>query len=434
MKLGWLVLVAGAYGVPGSAQRVTMPTEVVGDGPVSVRVEGLLPGANVTLRAERVADGGDAFRSEAMFRADARGRVDPVRNAPVSGDYRGVDEAGPFWSMRPIRGQAAGVARGTVKVTALVAGEPVATGTTRLLRGDPRIIVEQAGASFAGAKLYRLPGAGKRPVVILLGGSEGGGSYGESFGPVLATRGYAALSLPYYSPDWGGPRIEGLPVDFADLPVDRLAAVRDWIAGRRDLDAGRIGLVGVSKGGEFAMIAASRFPWLKAVAGIVPSDVVWEGWGPSVTRDDARSSFSWAGEPLPFVPYQGMRETIAALYRGERTTLRTPHEAGRRAHPDRVAAAGIPVERFRGAMLVAGGERDGTWPSADMVRSIAARRAGVGLRTEALTFAGAGHGLSGSGWEPTNYGVPGQDPAATAHAQREVRAALFRMFDRTLRP
>lgn len=434
MRFGWLALAAGV-GAPAAAQRVEMPAQVVGEGPVPVRVTGLPPGATMTLVAERVVGEGkpgDRYRSEATFRADRRGRLDPARDAAVGGDYRGVDAAGPFWSMRPDPKAAAGVAPGTARITVLIGGRPVATGVTRFGRGDPRVVAEEV-AAFPGATLFRMPGAPKRPVVIVLGGSEGGDGYGRAFGPVLAAQGYAALSLPYYSPDWGGPRIAGLPVDFADIPVDRLAAVRDWIAGRADLDADRIGLVGVSKGGEFAMIAASRFPWLKAVAGIVPSDVVWEGWGPSVKADDTRASFAWEAKPLPFVPYRGMRETIAALYRGERRTLREPHEAGRAAHPERAAASAIPVERYRGAMLVAGGERDGTWASADMVRAIAARRRRVGLRTEALTFPGAGHGLSGSGWEPTNY--PGEaDPGATARAQRVVRAALFRMFGRVLRP
>ena len=430
MRFGWLVLAAAA--TPAAAQRVKAPATVVGGGPVPVRVTGLPPGAQATLVAERVVGRGERYRSETAFRADGRGVVDLARAAPVGGGYRGVDPAGPFWSMRPDPKTAAGVEPGTARLTVLVDGKAVATRVTRFERGDARVVSEEV-AAFPGATLFRLPGGAKRPVVIMLGGSEGGDGYGRAFGPVLASRGYAALSLPYYSPDWGGPRIAGLPVDFAGIPVDRLALVRDWIAGRPELDAARIGLVGVSKGGEFAMLAASRFPWLKAVAGIVPSDVVWVGWGPSVTADDTRASFAWAGKPLPFVPYQGMRETIAALYRGERRTLRTPHEAGRAAHPDRAAAAVIPVERYRGAMLVAGGGRDATWASADMVRSIAARRARAGLRTEALIFPDAGHGLSGDGWEPTAY--PGEaDPAATAHAQVAVRRALFRMLDRTLRP
>lgn len=123
-----------------------------------------------------------------------------------------------------------------------------------------------------------------------------------------------------------------------------------------------------------------------------------------------------------------MRETISALYRGEGRTLRTPHEQGRIANPSRIEAATIPIERFKGALLVAGGEFDQTWPSADMVRSIAARRARAGLQTKSLIFPSAGHGLSGSGWEPANYPGTNGNAGPTAHGQQVVRAAVLSLF------
>jgi BAAT / Acyl-CoA thioester hydrolase C terminal len=170
------------------------------------------------------------------------------------------------------------------------------------------------------------------------------------------------------------------------------------------------------------------------VVGIVPSDVVWEGWGPTVAGDDTRSSFAWDGQPLAYVPYRGMTETIAALSRGERRAIRTPHDDGRAANPARVAAAKIPVERFTGELLVAGGDRDGTWASGYMVRNIAARRAQAGLPTAALVFPNAGHALSGSGWEPTNYPGIDADAGANAAAQAAVRTAMLAMLGRVLKP
>lgn len=422
---------------PAAAQSLSAPAQVIFGEPIPVLADGLAPGTQAVLRVERVNRFGDAARSETRFRADVAGRIDPATQGPTAGAYTGVDPAGPFWSMAPVKDAPSDVAQGTVRVTLLVDGKPLASAVTRQLPGDPAVRAEPV-AAFAGAMLYRPPvtaaAARRLPVVIVLGGSEGGSSAGRGIGPWLATHGYAALALPYYSPGWGDwkPEIPSLPADFADIPVDRLAAVRDWIAGRPDLDAGRIGLYGVSKGGEFAILAASRFPWLKAVAAIVPSDVVWEGWGPGVTKADTRSSFAWAGKPLPFVPYKDMMKAIDALAAGGKEGLRKPHAEGRAANPDRVAAATIPIERYRGALLVAGGEDDQTWPSADMARNIAARRTAVGLRTTLLTFAGAGHGLSGSGWDPMMY--EGQEPqgAATAHAQGEVARATLAMFGRTL--
>jgi len=257
--------------------------------------------------------------------------------------------------------------------------------------------------------------------------------FGRDMVPFVTGEGYAALVLPYYAPPWvAGPAMAGLPTDFADIPVERLDAVRDWIAGRPDLDATRIAIVGASKGAEFAMLAASRFAWPRAIVGFVPSDVVWEGWGPGVPNPGTRSSFSWAGEPLPFVPYTGMGNAIAAMGRGERVSLTPVHADGRRDHPETVGPATIAVERFAGPMMVVGGRRDSVWPSADMARRIADRRRAAGLSTDLLVYPDAGHALSGSGWSPLRAWGDDGTAAATAAAQREMRPRLARFLQNAL--
>lgn len=207
--------------------------------------------------------------------------------------------------------------------------------------------------------------------------------------------------------------------------------VHRWIQRRDDLDASRIGISGVSKGGEFAIIAATRFSWVRAVIGIVPSDVVWEGWGTGAAEGTS-SSFAWNGTALPFTPYRGMSEAIAALLRGERRSLAIPHLDGRSQSPDRAAAARIPVERYRGAMFIAGGDRDRTWPSGEMVRNIAERRAQAGRQTVSLTFRDAGHGLSGSGWEPMNYPA-NETLVADAAARQIIWVRIWEFLDTSLR-
>lgn len=427
----------------GRAQHVDMPARVRAGAPVPLRVVGLSPGVTVTLSADRViADRGrpTVYRARAVYRADAAGAVDVARDSAVAGDYGGVDATGLFWSMRATATPADARPPGTVRVT-VTAGPladtltpPLATAEVVLEAADPAVRRE-AVPSLPGAILYRLPGTVRRPVVIVLGGSEGGSSFAATLGPQLASAGYAVLGLPYYSPDWGGGReLPALPASFVDIPVERVAAAREWLRRQPGIAAERIGLYGISKGGEFALLAATRYPWLRAVAAVVPSDVVWAGFGPAASSDDYRASFSWRGRSLPAVPYDGLREAIARLGRGERVGLRAAHEAGRRAQPARAAAARIPVERYAGALLVAGGGRDGTWPSGVMAAAVAERRAEAGRRTTLLVFPDAGHGLAGTGYEPTNSAGMDGLPQATAHAQATVRAAVLDLFRRTLRP
>jgi len=284
--------------------------------------------------------------------------------------------------------------------------------------------------AFPGARLFLPDTADCPPVVILLGGSEGGDWFGTTIGPRLAARGFAALSLPYYSSGWSGASIPGLPTAFRVIPIDRLGAVRDWLTARRDVDGDRIALYGASKGGEFALAAAARYHWIDAVVAIVPSDVIWEGWGDGAPAGTS-SSFSWQGEPLPFVPYEGMDVVLAGFAQGRGGSFLKPHVEGRRRHAEKAAAARIMVEAITAPIFLAGGDRDTTWPSGQMVRTIVERRAESGLPTEAYTFADAGHALSGTGWEPTDAGR--SDTAqADSLAQRDVWPAAIKFLRRVL--
>lgn len=88
---------------------------------------------------------------------------------------------------------------------------------------------------------------------------------------------------------------------------------------------------------------------------------------------------------------------MAKAARGEDMALRRVHDLGRAHHPECFAAARIPVERYRGRLLLIAGDLDRIWPSADMARAVAARRAASGLKTELVVYPDAGHALGGDG-------------------------------------
>ncbi|KND55074.1 hypothetical protein BPUN_3211 [Candidatus Paraburkholderia kirkii] len=66
-----------------------------------IAVTGARAGATLTLRTRTVRGAGAVWTSRAVFRADARGIVDPDRDAPLSGDYEGVASMGLVWSQAP---------------------------------------------------------------------------------------------------------------------------------------------------------------------------------------------------------------------------------------------------------------------------------------------------------------------------------------------
>lgn len=308
--------------------------------------------------------------------------------------------------------------------------------------GAGPVLAQEAGISvtpvpgFPHANLYAPEGAEGLPVVVILHGAEGGTEAGDRYGPILARLGYAAVGLPYYSPDWGEygppqvlPEIAG---SFVDIRVDQLADLREALASMPQVDVERFGLLGASKGSEFALIAASRYPWIDAVVAYTPTDVVWEGWGlETIEAEGTRSSFSYEGEALPFMPYRGFVEALLAP--PGTADLRAVHENGRADHPERETAARIRVEDFAGALIVIAGDRDAQWNSADAARAIVASREAAGLETTALIYPEAGHDLVGDGGpreSPRSGGSPEADAAARADAWPQVVAFMAEALQR----
>ena len=450
------------------AQRIDVqpgPDVLVGT-PLQIVLSGVPPNSEVSLQATRrvVEFTGDlrAYSAQARFKADAQGRVDLATQAPLSGSYSGADVRGLFWSMLPAKDGAQDAGQGTVQNTAQGTAQDAAGASpqsvllqaraadgallaaqTMQLRPSAPAVQQRKAEPFAGAVFAALAGVQKRPALILLGGSEGGSAITRD-APVWASRGFAVLALPYYSPPgWGanGPtpaELPTLPAAFADIPIDRLQQARDWLAQQPEVDATRIGVMGTSKGAEFALLAGARMPWIMAVVAIVPSDVVWEGWGPGV-EPGKRSSFSWQGKPLAFVPYQDFDQEIAGFATGADVRFRRPQDKGRAANPGRVTAARIAVQDIAAPVLVAGADDDQVWDSGGMARAIADARASAGRSTAVLVYPQAGHYLGGTGWAATtqyNAGPmkSGGTPEATARAQADVFSQTHEFLLRHLGP
>lgn len=254
----------------------------------------------------------------------------------------------------------------TIGVDTLAAGEPLKTH------------VEESGIV---ADLFVPADAkdGKLPAIIVLGGSEGGLGAGAAHdAQLIASHGYVVLQLAYFD-------APGLPKELGLIPLEYFKTAIGWLRAQPNVDPSRIGLEGTSIGGEVALVVASHYPEIKAVAAAVPSSVVW----PGISRTSASppSTFTLAGRPLADLPYgwNGPSTSIYDLYAIGLSALAQ--------HPNAV----IPVERINGPIILVCGEEDKLWPSCLMIEHVAQRLRAKGFRypVKLLKYPDAGHAAFG---------------------------------------
>lgn len=412
----WLAAVSVASASPAVTLDAP-PTLLAGERP-HVQVRGLPPRARVTVetfRTEPVAvntagkwsTDHPLFHAQATFQADARGRVRLDDATPEAGTYLQPDPRGLLWSGRVV-GRAPEPAApadipelqslkpGRIRWVVRVAGRPVAIKDTEFAASAGALHVERIDTpTLVG--VYAAPeGATRAPAVIYLHGSEGG-DFSDAQQQALryASRGFATMALIYFS--WPYKGLANAPPGFTNLPLERLATARDWLSRRPEADVDRLAVVGASKGAEFGLLAATKYPWIRKLVACVPSSLVWGGFGGA----PGAPSFTWEGRPVPAVPYGD----YGPVDRHEITSAERHRRDRAAAASTVIEAATIPVERIKGSVLLLSGGRDAVWPSSSMAAEIASRakRFGMNDRVRWLDFPDAGHFICGTGDFPTRY-------------------------------
>lgn len=230
---------------------------------------------------------------------------------------------------------------------------------------QPFVMVDIPGLG----RLYEPPGDRYVPHVLVLHGSEGAWSgFAHLQAASFAARGIAALPLGYSMGGnlWNAGAIENVPIDKTAEALDALR--------RLPRSTGKVGVYGVSRGAEHALLLAvlmtvdDSMHEPDAVAVHAPPDVIcgafdakewrdpgdpgWRAWDPS------RRAWTWKGASDTLLPSQP-----------------------------------IEIQQYAGPLLISAGENDTTWSSA-MAKRLGNRYATDGRAAEQLIFPGEGHVLS----------------------------------------
>jgi len=189
-------------------------------------------------------------------------------------------------------------------------------------------------------------GRGLHPAIVIAGGSNGGDTE-SSLASEFAEQGYVASSVEYFAGD-------GLPLAIASTPIEPIGDAVKVIRKRADVDKRNVSLLGISRGGELALLVASHYPSVTSVISMVGSPFAWGG-----NEDGSIAGWSFEGKDVPYLSTQNVYSKGLL-----------PREALYRAIRDKraVAAAFIHLEKINGPMLFVSAGHDEVWDSVTMAR------------------------------------------------------------------
>lgn len=195
-----------------------------------------------------------------------------------------------------------------------------------------------------------------RKAVIILGGSEGGKHWSSNTAYVqqLLDDGYCVLILAYF-------HAPGLPDDLREIPLEYFEKTFEWLATQEQVITDEYAVFGHSRGGELALLLASRYPQIKTTIALAPSSVLFPSspHGFFDLLSGQHSAWSYQGEPLPFVPWPISFQYIPSL-----VTLRQREMFEQALRNDgEVKSAVIPIEQAHGPVLCMSSSHDEIWPS-----------------------------------------------------------------------
>jgi len=337
-------------------ELIVVPKQVLIGDPFSIRVNGLSAGQVGSLAVSGQDQFGNVWSSMASFQVNETGTIDTSRDVPFEGSYQGADQAGLFWSMtckQTSEYVSPFVIMRNLTVTLLVDGQEKENQVIEriaYLDLEKQDLTEPIVGVFFKPQEVTEP----TPALIVLGGSEGG--YNQGWAAVLASKTrLPTLALAYFG-------LKGLPPTLENIPLETLEEAMHWLNQQPIVKKDYFGLIGASRGGELAILAASVFPQIKAVVGYTPSGVIWGGIG-----DEQVPAWTYRGKPFPYLMMMTNEEQHKLFLEAQEKSTTYIDEPSflysLKMQQSRIPEATIPVEKSKAAFLLIGNPQDGVWPS-----------------------------------------------------------------------
>ena len=221
-------------------------------------------------------------------------------------------------------------------------------------------------------------------VVVSLSGSNGG--YSGARARLLASKGIPSLALAYFGK-------KGLPKTLKEIPLEYFKKAFNFLKNNPSTASLPIVVIGESRGGELALILGSYFPKeVKGVVAYVPSNLVWGG-----IPEHQNSAWTYNNKPLPCI-LPSQKNAGKALSKKQQTKAISPLtiaiESINNTSEDNILKASIPIENFKGPLLLISGKDDQMWPSSSSCKQIYEKLTIKGYNVNHLDYEGTGHNIT----------------------------------------
>lgn len=190
--------------------------------------------------------------------------------------------------------------------------------------------------------------------LICVSGSEGGIFGARMIAKSFYRKGIPSLAVAYF-------QTRQTPAALCEIPLETIENAVSFLKQR---GYEKVGIYGFSKGAELALLSATKIPLISAVVAASPACCVFEGFTPE-KMPAGRSSWTWRGAPLPYVPMDGLTLEAMRIKKRNRESGFS-NEYNTWLDVSLSDQNRIPVEQIQGPLLLLSAHNDEMWPSERM--------------------------------------------------------------------
>lgn len=391
----------------------------------NIKLDNLPQNKNITIHAYR-KNWDNLIYSFACYKTDSKGQIQLNKDKPILATYTGVDSLGIFWSMtkptyinKELPFDVKKMLSNTIYFQIEADGKIISKNELQLTLQTPDIKCEEIRNKDLVANFYYPKNKQNLPLIILIGGAEGGIGGVDDFAKIFSSHGYAVLALGYFG-------MENLPKKLARIPLEYFFRSIDWAKKKQFIDSTKIIIVGGSKGGEAALLVASMRNDIKGAIAVSPSNVIWQGmaYGPSWTLTGKDLPYLKCSFSFSFIfKFMGNSKQVELLEMFK--TIYTEDKS-------KIEQALIKVEKINGPILLIAGKEDKRWYSYYMCQMMKNRLDSLKFDhpVERLYYNNVGHQVFGPHLSPTIYNK--YDHLALGGKNSENSAAQIDSWSKTI--